>query len=916
MRWLSQLFSRRRRYDDLSISMREHLEETIEELMEHGASREEAEMAARREFGNLALIEERSREAWQWPTVESVWADAKYALRQLIKSPVFAVTVILTMALGIGANVAIFTLMHAVLMKSLPVVDPQSLYRIGDKSEAALTNGLQNDDGDFDVFSYNLFQYLRETTPEFERLAAIEAGAENISVRRGDKAAQIESSEFVSGNYFSTLGIGAFSGRPLGDEDDRLGAAPVAVMSYQAWQSDYGADPSVVGATFYLQSQPVTVVGIAPAGFFGDRISSNPPAFWLPLAVEPLLRQANSALHQADECWLYAFGRIKPVTALGPLQEKISANLRQWVRNEDAYTKYGIAEKIPRLHVVLTPGGAGIQEMQQRTGKNLYLLAGISAFVLLVACANVSNLLLARSTRRKAEISMRMALGAARWRLVRQMFTESVLLGCIGGLAGLAVAYGGARVILALAFPASPNVAIQATPSPVVLGFAFVLSLATGMVFGIAPAWITSHGDPAEALHGTSRAGGDRTTLPQKLMVVFQAALSLVLLAGAGLFTRSLENLERQDFGLQTANRYVVHLNPQDAGYKAEQLEALERALEQQIGAIPGMRSAGLALFSPLDSNPWGFTVFFPDKPVSGYKHAPTALMDRVTPNYLAAVGQQVLRGRGFTESDTATSPQVAIVNQAFAKKFFPGKDPLGLHFGSWGQEDSGSYEIVGVAANAKYNRPREDARPMFFRPLAQWQNVKGDTEVNIEAQSHYFSAIVMNFAGTQQSLESSLRRTLAQINPNLAMISLQTLQYQLAGNFNQERLVARLTALFGLLTLVLAAVGLYGTTSYQVTQKTRDIGLRMAFGANRHRVLALVMGGAFMQVAAGLALGLPVVLIGARYLANQLYLVKPYDPVSLLVAIAVLSAAAIVAGFIPALRAASIDPMRALRSE
>jgi predicted permease len=917
MQWFKTLLFRRRRFEDLSVSIQEHLEERIEELTEEGVSREEAAQIARREFGNVTLMEERSREAWQWPTLESIWADVRYALRQLRKSPGFAITVILTMALGIGANTAIFTLVNAILMKSLPVGDPESLYRIGDRNEASLTNGLENKDGDFDIFSYNLYRHLRETTPEFEQLAAVQAGADPISVRRGDSIARPEPSEFVSGNYFSMLGVGAFAGRTLADADDKLGAAPVAVMSYQAWQSEYAGDSSVIGATLYLQSQPVTVVGIAAAGFYGDRISISPPAFWVPLSVEPLLRKANSVLQQSDECWLYALGRLKPGVAVGQLQQKISENLRQWVSKEDAYTKYGIAQRVPRLHVVLTPGGGGIQELQKKTGDELYLLLAISGFVLLMACANVANLLLARGTRRKAEISMRMALGAARPRLIRQMLTESVLLGCLGGLAGLAVAYAGTRTILALAFSTSADMAIHATPSPLVLGFAVLLALITGIVFGIVPAWITSHGDPAEALRGANRWAGDRSTLPQRSLIVFQAALSLVLLAGAGLFTRSLQNLEHQDFGLQTTNRYVMHLNPEHAGYKPEGLDELDRMLEQQFAAIPGMQNVALALYSPLDGNPWGFTVFFPGKPVLGYKNADVALINRVTPNYFAAVGQPVIRGRSFTENDTGDSRHVAVVNQAFAKKFYPGEDPIGRRFGSWAQQDIGAYEIVGVVADAKYNHPREDARPMFFRPLAQWQrNLTGTTEISIEAQSHYFTSIVMNFVGTPQNLDETAQRTLAKVDPNLAIISLHPLEYQLAGNFNQERLIARLTTLFGLVTLVLAAVGLYGTTSYQVTQRTRDFGLRMALGANRNRVLGLVMSSAFMQVAFGLALGIPIVLAGGRYVANQLYLVKSYDPPSLLVAICVLSGAAVIASFIPARRAASIDPMQALRSE
>jgi predicted permease len=917
MHWLKQFFSRRRRYHDLSLSIQEHIEDKIEELMEQGIPQEEAVQIARREFGNITLIEERSRETWQWPTLESVWADVRYALRQLIKSPIFAVTVILTMGLGIGANTAIFTLVNAILMKSLPVGDPQSLCRIGDRIEAGLTNGLQNEDGDFDVFSYELYRYFRESTPEFEQLAAMEVDANPVSVRRGESPAREQTSEFVSGNYFSTLGVGAFAGRVLTDADDQPGAAPVVVMSYQAWRSDYAGDPSVIGATFYVQSHPFTVVGIAPPAFYGDRISNSPPAFWIPLSTEPMIRQSNSILHQADESWLYVLGRLKPGVDQGPLQQKISANLRHWIAIQAAYAKYGISAKIPKLHVVLAPGGAGIRDLQQKTGKELYLLLAISGFVLLVACANVANLLLARGTKRAAEISMRMALGAARSRLIRQMLTESVLLGCLGGLAGLAIAYAGTRTILALAFPGSAHSAIDVAPSPAVLGFAFLLSLTTGIVFGVVPAWITTHGDPVEALRGGTRTASDRTMLPQRSLIILQAALSLVLLTGAGLLTRSLLNLEHQDFGLQTTNRYVLHLNVQDAGYKPDELEKLDRALQEQIEGIPGMKSVGLALFSPMDGNPWGFTVFFPGKPVEGYNNAAHALINRVSPGFLAAVGQPVIRGRGILVEDTDTSQLVAVVNQAFAKKFFPGEDPIGRHFGSWGQADAGAYEVVGVVADAKYAAPRREARPMFFRPLAQWQhNLQGATEVQIEALSHYVTAIVMNFAGTPQNLDAGVRRALANVDPNLAIINLRSLDFQVAGNFNQERLIARMTTLFGALSLLLAAIGLYGITSYQVTQRTREIGLRMACGANRSRVMSLVMRGALVQVALGLALGIPIVLMGARYLGSQLYLVKSYDPLSLLIAIGVLAGAAMIAGFIPARRAASIDPIQALRSE
>jgi len=599
------------------------------------------------------------------------------------------------------------------------------------------------------------------------------------------------------------------------------------------------------------------------------------------------------------------------------LQEKISTHLRQWIAVQDEYKKDSAARILPRLHVILTPGGAGIQDLQEKTGTELYLLLTISGFVLLVACANVANLLLARGAQRRTEISMRMALGAARPRLIRQMLTESVLLSCLGGLAGLAFAYAGTRSIVALAFPSSPHSAIDVTPSLTVLGFAFVLSLVTGVVFGIVPAWITSRGDPAEALKGMNRPAGDRGGLPQRSLIVFQAALSLVLLVGAGLLTRSLRNLEHQDFGFQTGNRYVLHLDPLSAGYQPEKLDALNRSLEQQFAAIPGIESVGLAIYSPLDGNDWTFDAYIPGRPAPGPKDDNSVLINRVSPNFFAAVGQPVSRGRGFSESDTAGSQFVAVVNQAFAKKYFPNEDPVGRHFGVYDREDFGAYEIVGVVANAKYRQPREEAQAMFFAPLSQWQRkLKNPTFINLETQTHYITSIVMSFRGAPQNLEAALRGALAHVDPNLTILDLRSLDQQLAGNFNQERLVARLTALFGLLTLVLASVGLYGITSYQVAQRTREIGLRMALGAQRNRMAALVMRGALIQVVLGLAAGVPISLLAAHWIQSQLYAVKSYDPLSLFMAIVVLSTAAVLASFLPARRAASIDPMQSLRSD
>ena len=843
--------------------------------------------------------------------------DLKLALRQFRKSPGFAATVILTISLGIGANVAIFTLVHAILLQSLPVVNPATLYRIGDLDDCCVNGGYENDNGDFDLFSYDLYRHFQDTTPEFEQLAAFQSGHNSVNVRTGQAPAKAETAEYVSGNYFSTFGLGAFTGRTLLSSDDQPGAAPVAVLSYQAWQINHASDPNVVGSTFYIQNKPFTIVGISPPGFYGDRIDSNPPALWIPLNMEPIIEGETSILKQPDTNWLYVLGRIKPGVAPGSLQAKISNTLRQWLATQPAYTLNGAQTEIPKQHVVITPAGAGVQNLQQEAGSGLHLLMGISGLVLLVACANIANLLLAKGATRRAETSISMALGAARSRLIRQMLVESLLLGCAGGLVGIALAYGGARMILALAFPDSPNLPIHASPSLAVLAFAFALSLLTGLIFGVVPAWITSHSDPAEALRGVNRSTKDRASLPQKSLIVFQAALSLVLLVGAGLLTKSLRNLEHQDFGIATANRYVFHFDPAGAGYTIATVPEFNERVEREFSALPGVQSVGVALYSTLEGNNWGEGVRIEGRADQGPEAQNGSSWDRVSPHFFETVGQPVIRGRGFTEQDTATSRMVAVVNQAFVKKFFPNEDPLGHHFGTFDRKYASNYEIVGIVADAKYNNPREPVRPMYFRPMTQLNTtIKERSAITAESRSLFPNSATLRYTGDAASLEPLVRHTLANINPNLTVLDFKTLDYQVAGNFNQERLISRLTSLFGLLALVLASVGLYGITAYSVARRTSEIGLRMALGANRNNVLALVLRAASWQVGLGLALGIPIALVGGRLMSSQLYGVRIYDPLTICAAVLVLSTFAAIAGFIPARRAASIEPMNALRTE
>jgi predicted permease len=843
--------------------------------------------------------------------------DLKFALRQFQKSPGFAATVILTISLGIGANTAIFTLVHAILLQSLPVSNPATLYRIGDLDDCCVNGGYINDNGDFDLFSYDLYRHFQDTAPEFEQLAAFQSGQNMMNVRVGETAAKAERTEYVSGNYFSTFGLRAYAGRLLQPSDDVPGAAAVAVLSYAGWQASHAGDRNVIGSTFFVQSRPVTIVGIAPPGFFGDRVNSSPPALWIPLNAEPILEGETSILKQAGSNWLYVLGRLKPGVSTIALQSKISATLRHWLATQPLYTTNGQDKEIPKQHVVITPAGGGIQNLQQETGDGLHLLTWISALVLLVACANIANLLLARGTARRAETSIRAALGAARAALIRQMLTESVILAVVGGVIGIVIAYLGAHTILNLAFPEATQLPIHATPSPVVLGFAFLLSLITGIVFGIVPAWISSHSDPAEALRGLNRSTGDRARLPQKSFIILQAAVSLVLLVGAGLMTKTLRNLEQQNFGIVTANRYVIHIDPMGAGYNLNTVGPFNQRLEQEFSALPGVKSVGIALYSTLEGNNWGEGVYVEGHPAPGPEEHNGSSWDRVSPHFFETIGQPVLRGRGFTEHDTATSQWVAVVNQAFVTKFFPKEDPIGRHFGNWDQKYAGNYEIVGVVADAKYTDPRGEFRPMYFRPLTQLNQTFKEQQMDIaESRSLFPNSITLQFVGDASALESMARRTLANINPDLTIVSFKSLDYQVADNFNGERLIARLTGLFGLLALVLASVGLYGITAYSVARRTGEIGLRMALGANRTNVVIMVLRTALLLVGIGLALGIPIALLGGRLMKSQLYGVQAYDPLTLFIAVVALGASAAFAGFIPARRAATIEPMKALRIE
>jgi predicted permease len=851
--------------------------------------------------------------------METLRQDIAYAFRQMRQSPVFTLTAMLTLALGIGATTAIFSLINTVMLKSLPVVDPASLYRIGDGQSCCVQGSPQDNWG---MFSYSFYLRMKQSTPEFAELAAFQAGTPVFSARRSesDHVPKPIRGEFITGNYFSTFGIGAFSGRTIVPSDDQPTSAPVAMLSYRAWQQQYASDPKIVGSTMILDGHAMTVVGITPPGFFGETLRSDPPEIWLPMQQEPIFKGPNSLLHTFP-AWLRVIGRLKPGATPDALPSRLTNLIRVWVVDESgmpADWMTGIKAGLAKQNIKLVPGGAGVGVMKADYADSLHILLAVCCLVLLIACANIANLLLARGTARRAQTAVRLALGANRKRLIRQSLTESIVLSVLGGIAGLGVAYLGVKAIVALAFHGAKYVPIDAAPSLPVLGFAFALSLVTGVLFGTAPAWLASRANPAEALRGVNRTTRDSSSLSQKILVIVQATLSVVLLAGAGLLTDSLQKLQHQDFGYETDHRVTISLTAPYSSYPQPKLDAMYRELQDRLAHIPGVERAALAQYTPLQDN-WGEIVIRQGHGMPNMNEEIGSSWDHVNPGYLETLGEHILRGRSITEQDTATTQQVAVVNEAFVKRFYkPGEEPLGSHFGLDLPQYSNTFEIVGVVRNARYNDPAstDPPRPLFFVPLAQRSHYDAALMQSIDDSTHFIEGAVLQVHGSMEGLESEVRHVLSDVDPNLTLLDIQSLQEQVDSNFDQRRAVARMTGLFGILALILAAVGLYGVTAYTVERRTSEIGVRMALGANRVHVIRLVLRGAFMQILIGLLIGIPISIGCSRLISAQLYQVKGWDPLVLGGSILALGICAFFASIIPAQRAASINPVRALRTE
>jgi predicted permease len=899
---LDFLFRRRHVERDMDEELRSHLRSRADDLELQGLSRADAERQARVEFGGYQRYKEECREALGTRLLGELIADVRYGLRQLRRNPGFTAVVVLSLALGIGANTAIFTVIDAVLLQSLPVKNPGRLVLLDNGSDQGTDSG-DPYIGRWPALSYDLYQYFARHNQSFQGLAAFRKGIDALEVRWPSVATHGQAERclghLVSGNYFTVMGVSAALGRVFVAADDVPDARPVAVISYDYWQRKFHDDASAVGRAVDLNGTPFTIVGITPADFFGERMGQAPD-FWVPLTFQPEIMQRESWLTRKDMYWLNFVGRLKTGVTRAQAQAILDVQLRQFlVAQVGAKPSARDQRAIQQAFVQLAPGRTGISRARELYSEPLRILMGIVALVLLVACANVANLLLSRSEARQREISTRLTVGASRERLIRQMFTESLLLAGFGGAAGLLLAFWSVRLLSTLV---SRDLVMSVVTNPAVLAFTFAVSLITGLGFGLVPALRVSRTELSQAMKGVSAGNRPQSRLTRGL-VVLQVAASLVLLAGAGLLVRTLVNLDGQYLGFNDDNVLLVQTDPRLAGFKAGDLDGLYRQLLARLNNLPGVRSATIAYYSPMSGH-YSST----DLKIQGYTPHPNENMEvnenQVGPNYFETLGIPMLLGRPIGPQDTATSPRVVVVNQAFAQRFFRGQNPVGRQIWVGGRSSTTPpQQIIGLVADARVHNQREPPEPFAYMPLSQ---DPGFFAGNIEVRT----------AGDPRGAAAEVRQAIKDVDSALPIVSVQTLRVQVNNRVNQQRLVARLSVLFSLLALILAAVGLYGVMAYWVTRRTHEIGIRMALGAQKSEVLRLVVGRGLMVTLVGTGFGLAAAFGLTRLIASSLYGVKTTDPLTFAAVSLVVIMVTLLASYIPARRASKVDPVVALRYE
>jgi predicted permease len=837
-----------------------------------------------------------------------LFQDVRFGLRRLRKSLGFTSVAVITLALGIGANTAIFSLLNAVLLRNLPVHDPQQVVLFGKGSWRGSIDNLPN--RSWQLFSYPFFREFRQKNQTYSDVAAVSSSlfATHGRVDGGANLEKIDA-ELVSGSFFHTLGVTSLLGRVLTDSDDQtIGGHPVAVASYPWWQKRFGKRPDAVGKTITIGSTIYTVIGVAPPEFFGVSIGQSPDV-WIPLAMEKEISPGWNGLDKNLFQSLYIVARRRP----GVRMEQAEANtnllfkqtLHRYVGQQPSQQQLN---DIEHAQIVLTPAATGLSQLRREFSSPLKILMAVVGLVLLVACANVANLLLARATARRREIAVRMSMGAARWRLIRQLLVESALLGIAGVVLGAWFAWWAMRLLLKMVSDTGSLVPLQVSLDLTVLGFTTLIGILTVLLFGAVPSFYATRLELTPSLkEGRRTTAGRSTNLLARSLVISQIAVSLVLLVGAGLFLRSLVNLANIDTGFNKRNVLMTSADVTGAGYQEDaRLETMMQRVEDRVSALPGIQGASFAL--SVFGGGWTNIVRVPGRPTSD--HNPEVFHDIVGSRYLDALGMPVVLGRGLRPQDSNASKRVAVVNETMARAYFAGESPLGRTFtvadegSEWDphQAEWQNIEVVGVVKDAKYMNLDEKPRPAAFYPYAQ--------------HIGYLYNFVAHYNGDPQVASRAIAKAISAIDPNLPLDNFSTMANIVDDSVLNHRVVAQLCAFFGLLAVLLACIGLYGLMSYGVTRRTNEFGVRLALGANRRHVTWLVLRETLFLVLLGLAIGVVLVSAVTRFVASFLFDLEPYDAVSLGSAILVMIAVAFLAGYLPARRAARVDPMVALRYE
>jgi predicted permease len=909
MRWIGNLlvgvrtlFGGNRVEREMDAELDAFLEASAEAKRRAGMSPDQAARAARIEMGSANAVKHRIRSAGWETALQNLAQDLRYSLRMLAASPGFTLVAILSLALGIGANTAIFSLLDVIMLRSLPVADPGQLVLFGHGREVGSTNSLPN--SSWDLFSYPFYRTFSQKNQVFSSATAIDSVEFSTHGSLAGQAPEVFHAVLVSGTYFSLLGVHPQLGRVLNQSDDQVaGSGAVAVASNSWWQR-HGRDPAVLERPYRIEGTDYTIIGIAPPEFFGTTVGESPD-LWIPLSME---KQISPGWNDLENKWfqsLYLIARLKPGVTVEQATANTNLLFKQILRSD--YVGQSPSQKdladISHAQIELTSAARGLSQLRARFSLPLKILTAIAGLVLLIACANLANLLLARGTARSREFAMRMAIGATRSRVIRQLLTESFVIALFGSAIGVACAWNASHLLLVTASSSPQVAAMHVEPNLHVLTFTVVLTVLTAFLFGLVPALRVTRLDLTGSLkQGRGIASPAAPVSLARALIVAQVALSLVLLAGASLFVRSLVNLIRVDTGFDRQNVLIFSLDEGAAQIPPDaHVVNTQQQIEDRVQAVPGVRADSFSCFA-FNQGIWSNDISVQGVP-SSPENSQDVLFNIVGKGFFATRRLPILTGRGFNATDRTDSPKVAVINETMARRFFPNSSPIGHRFGMGDDPShSGDIEIIGVVKNAKYVALEESPQAAAYFPYSQ----------HVE----YLFNFEVRYSGDAAPVIQAVRRAVAEVNPNILINGIGTLTEQVEDSTSNLRLIARLSAFFGLLAAFLVCIGIYGLLSYAVARRTSEIGVRMALGARRSTVLWLILREILVLVAIGIAIGAPIALAGNRLVVRLLYGLSPADPVSLSAAIAMLIVIALIAGYLPARRASLIEPTTALRCE